>query len=122
MLTEFSEPLLVEPQPSRILQALTITVHFVALMPVVLLPMPGWGRLLAGLLAALFLLALVTARARGKLDSATERAYLKALRHLPAAMTRVLSVEEEVLVWAKRFASKEHALFLGRGIHWPIAM
>jgi glucosamine--fructose-6-phosphate aminotransferase (isomerizing) len=37
-------------------------------------------------------------------------------------MQRVLSVEEEVLVWAKRFAAKEHALFLGRGIHWPIAM
>ncbi len=73
-------------------------------------------------LAALFLLALVTARARGLLDSATERAYLRALRHLPAAMTRVLTVEEEVVVWAKRFSTKEHALFLGRGIHWPIAM
>jgi glucosamine--fructose-6-phosphate aminotransferase (isomerizing) len=73
-------------------------------------------------LAALFLLALVTARARGKIDSATERAYLKALRHLPAALQRVLGVEEEVLVWAKRFATKDHALFLGRGIHWPIAM
>jgi glucosamine--fructose-6-phosphate aminotransferase (isomerizing) len=73
-------------------------------------------------LAALFLLALVTARARGQLDAATERAYLTALRHLPAAMTRVLSAEEEVMVWAKRFSTKEHALFLGRGIHWPIAM
>jgi len=73
-------------------------------------------------LSALFLLALVIARARGKLDFDTERAYLKALRHVPAAMQRVLSVEEEVLVWAKRFAAKEHALFLGRGIHWPIAM
>ena len=73
-------------------------------------------------LAALFLLALITARARGQLDSATESAYLKALRHLPAAMTRVLGVEEEVRVWAKRFSTKEHVLFLGRGIHWPIAM
>jgi glucosamine--fructose-6-phosphate aminotransferase (isomerizing) len=73
-------------------------------------------------LAALFLLALVTARARGRLDSATERAYLKALRHLPTAMKRVLTCEEEVRVWAKRFAGKDHALFLGRGIHWPIAM
>ena len=73
-------------------------------------------------LAALFLLALVIARLRGKLDSAAERAYLKSLRHLPAAMARVLSVEEEVKVWAKRFSTKEHALFLGRGIHWPIAM
>jgi len=73
-------------------------------------------------LAALFLLVLVTARARGRLDSATERAYLKALRHLPAAMQRVLSVEEEIIIWARRFSTKDHALFLGRGIHWPIAM
>jgi glucosamine--fructose-6-phosphate aminotransferase (isomerizing) len=73
-------------------------------------------------LAALFLLALVTARARGHLDFDTERAYLKALRHLPAAVQRVLGVEEEILVWAKRFSTKEHALFLGRGIHWPVAM
>jgi glucosamine--fructose-6-phosphate aminotransferase (isomerizing) len=73
-------------------------------------------------LAALFLLALVTARARGRLDYDTERAYLKALRHLPGAIQRVLGVEEEVMVWARRFATKEHALFLGRGIHWPIAM
>ncbi len=73
-------------------------------------------------LAALFLLALVIAKVRGKLDLDTERAYLKALRHLPAAMTRVLAVEEEVKVWARRFSTKEHALFLGRGIHWPIAM
>jgi glucosamine--fructose-6-phosphate aminotransferase (isomerizing) len=73
-------------------------------------------------LAGLFLLALVTARARGRLDFDTERAYLKALRHLPSAMTRVLGTEEEVRVWARRFSTKEHALFLGRGIHWPIAM
>jgi glutamine---fructose-6-phosphate transaminase (isomerizing) len=33
-----------------------------------------------------------------------------------------MSVEEEILVWAKRFSTKDHALFLGRGIHWPIAM
>src|SRR4029079_7422610 len=51
-------------------------------------------------LAALFLLALVIARARGKLDFDTERAYLKALRHVRAAMQGVLSVEEEFLVWA----------------------
>src|SRR5262249_37224242 len=68
-------------------------------------------------LAAMFLLALVIARVRGTLDFDTERAYLKALRHLPVAMQRVLSVEEEVLVWARRFSTKQHALFLGRGIH-----
>ncbi len=73
-------------------------------------------------LAALFLLALVTARARGRIDFDTERAYLKALRRLPAAIQRVLGVEEEILVWARRFSTKEHALFLGRGINWPVAM
>jgi len=73
-------------------------------------------------LAALFLLALVTARARGCIDFDTERAYLKALRRLPAAIQRVLGVEEEILVWARRFSTKEHALFLGRGINWPVAM
>jgi glutamine---fructose-6-phosphate transaminase (isomerizing) len=73
-------------------------------------------------LAALFLLSLVTARLRGKLDGDTERAFLKALRHLPAALNEVLAVEPQVEAWAGRFAGKEHALFLGRGIHWPIAM
>jgi len=73
-------------------------------------------------LAALFLLALVTARLRGKLDTETERAHLKALRHLPAALNDALAVEQQVKAWAGRFAKKEHALFLGRGIHWPIAM
>jgi glutamine---fructose-6-phosphate transaminase (isomerizing) len=73
-------------------------------------------------LAALFLLALVIARARGRLDAKTEQAYLHSLRHLPAALNDVLGVEPEMAVWAARFASKEHALFLGRGIHWPIAM
>src|SRR5919109_1729251 len=73
-------------------------------------------------LAALFLLALVIARLRGRLDADAERAHLQALRHLPAAMNEVLAVEPRVAQWAARFATKEHALFLGRGVHWPIAM
>ena len=73
-------------------------------------------------LAALFLLSLVIGRLRGRLDPAVERAHLQALRHLPAAMNAVLATESQVAAWAARFASKEHALFLGRGIHWPIAM
>ncbi|HEY3077048.1 MAG TPA: glutamine--fructose-6-phosphate transaminase (isomerizing) [Burkholderiales bacterium] len=73
-------------------------------------------------LAALFLLALVIARLRGRLDAPAERAHLQALRHLPAAMNEVLATEVQVASWAARFAPKEHALFLGRGIHWPIAM
>jgi glucosamine--fructose-6-phosphate aminotransferase (isomerizing) len=73
-------------------------------------------------LAALFLLALVIAKLRGRLDTAAERAHLQALRHLPAAINQVLATEPQVAAWAARFAPKEHALFLGRGIHWPIAM
>jgi glutamine---fructose-6-phosphate transaminase (isomerizing) len=73
-------------------------------------------------LSALFLLSLVMARLRGRLDAAAERAHLEALRHLPAALNEVLSTEERVARWAQRFAAKHHALFLGRGVHWPIAM
>ena len=73
-------------------------------------------------LASLFLLTLVLARCRDKLAPEEEARHLAALRHLPAALQVVLQVEERVVEWAKRFASKSHALFLGRGIHYPIAM
>ena len=73
-------------------------------------------------LGALFLLTLVLARLRGRMDAVTERAHLQALRHLPVALGAALATEPQVVKWAARFASKDHALFLGRGIHWPIAM
>jgi len=73
-------------------------------------------------LAALFLLALVTAKVRGKLTPEKEREYLDSLRRLPGALNEVLQAEPEMSIWAARFATKDHALFLGRGIHWPIAM
>src|SRR4051794_1117012 len=73
-------------------------------------------------LGALFLLALVIGKVRGRLAADAERAHLQSLRHLPAAVNEVLAVEPRVAEWAARFAVKEHALFLGRGIHWPIAM
>lgn len=73
-------------------------------------------------LAALFLLALVLAKTRGKLSVGAERGHLKALRHLPIAMQAVLSLEESVIDWAGQFADKQHVLFLGRGAHSPIAM
>jgi glucosamine--fructose-6-phosphate aminotransferase (isomerizing) len=73
-------------------------------------------------LASLFLLTLVLARCKGRLSAEEEAKHLAALRHLPAALQVVLQVEERVMAWAKRFASKHHALFLGRGIHYPIAM
>ena len=73
-------------------------------------------------LAVLVLFAMVLAKLRGRLLPDREREMIAALRHLPAAIQHVLGVEAEVTAWAERFAEKEHALFLGRGIHYPIAM
>jgi glucosamine--fructose-6-phosphate aminotransferase (isomerizing) len=73
-------------------------------------------------LAALFLLTLVLAKTRGRLSTSDEQKHLHALRHLPAAVQQVLALEPEVEKWAKRFSDKKHALFLGRGMHYPIAM
>ena len=73
-------------------------------------------------LVAHFLLALTLAKVRGRLSAEEEAYWLRGLRHLPAAMSRVLECEPAVRHWANRFAPKEHALFLGRGVHFPIAM
>ncbi len=73
-------------------------------------------------LAALFLLTLVMAKVRNRLSAVQESAYIDQLRHLPVAVNKVLELEPEIEVWAKRFADKQHALFLGRGRHYPIAM
>jgi glucosamine--fructose-6-phosphate aminotransferase (isomerizing) len=72
-------------------------------------------------LAGLFLLTLALAQAKGRLSEAQEAAHLKAMRHLPAALSAVLALEPQVISWAEDFAGKEHALFLGRGLHYPIA-
>lgn len=73
-------------------------------------------------LTALFLLTLALAQVKGRGDADTEATYLKALRHLPVAIASVLALEPQIMAWADRFASKEHALFLGRGMHYPIAL
>ncbi len=73
-------------------------------------------------LTALFLLALALAKARGRLDAAAEAGHLRALRHLPKAIGAALALEPQVIAWAARFAKREHALFLGRGLHYPIAL
>ncbi len=73
-------------------------------------------------LASLVLLTLVLAKLRGRLTPERERELIHALRHLPLALSHVLEVEPLIKGWAARFASREHALFLGRGIHYPIAM
>lgn len=73
-------------------------------------------------LSALFLLTLLLAKANQRLSEADEKAYLDELRHLPIAVDRVLSLEPSIQAWSKHFANKHHALFLGRGRHYPIAL
>ena len=73
-------------------------------------------------LTALCLLTLALAQAKGNLSEEREAAMLKALRHLPVAIAAVLALEPQIMDWADRFASKENALFLGRGMHYPIAL
>jgi glucosamine--fructose-6-phosphate aminotransferase (isomerizing) len=73
-------------------------------------------------LAALVLLTMTLAKLRGRLGADREAKLMESLRHLPAALSHVLQVEPEVERWSEKFADREHALFLGRGIHYPIAM
>jgi glucosamine--fructose-6-phosphate aminotransferase (isomerizing) len=73
-------------------------------------------------LAALFLLTLALAQVRGHLTDEQEAAHLKAMRHLPVAISAVLALEPQIIAWAEEFARKENALFLGRGLHYPIAL
>ncbi len=73
-------------------------------------------------LAGLFLLTLCLAQAKGHLTDADEQRHLKAMRHLPAALQAVLALEPQIMAWADDFAKKENALFLGRGLHYPIAL
>ena len=73
-------------------------------------------------LAALFLLAVTLAKASGRLTPADELEHLTDLRHLPLAVQKVLALEPLIASWALHFANKHHALFLGRGLHYPIAL
>ena len=73
-------------------------------------------------LVALYLLTLVLAQLRGRLSDQAEAAALKALRHLPVALQSVLALEPQIIAWAESFCRRRHALFLGRGLHYPIAL
>src|SRR6202162_238144 len=73
-------------------------------------------------LTALFLLTLTLAKLRGRLTPEREAHWLQGLRHLPAAIQAVLALEPSIIAWAERFAKKQNALFLGRGLHYPIAL
>ncbi|AOK28115.1 MULTISPECIES: glutamine--fructose-6-phosphate transaminase (isomerizing) [Burkholderia] len=73
-------------------------------------------------LVALFVLAATLGKLRGHVDAAREADYLKQLRHLPAALNSVLALEPQIIAWSEEFARKENALFLGRGLHYPISL
>ena len=73
-------------------------------------------------LAGLFLLTLALAQSKGRLTENDEAAHVKAMRHLPVALAAVLALEPQVIAWAEDFAKMENALFLGRGLHYPIAL
>ncbi len=73
-------------------------------------------------LVALFTLALAIAKAKGRLDAQAEAAALEQLRFVPGSIQHALNLEPQIRGWAERFAAREHALFLGRGIHYPVAL
>ncbi|MDP3671887.1 MAG: glutamine--fructose-6-phosphate transaminase (isomerizing) [Telluria sp.] len=73
-------------------------------------------------LVALFLLTLTLAQVNGRLTDEEEAEHLKQMRHLPVAIAAVLALEPQIIAWAEEFARKENALFLGRGMHYPIAL
>jgi glucosamine--fructose-6-phosphate aminotransferase (isomerizing) len=69
-----------------------------------------------------FLLALTLAKLRNRLTAEDEARWLRGLRYLPAALQAALALEPQLIAWAGLFAKKQHALFLGRGPHYPIAL
>ena len=73
-------------------------------------------------LVALFALALVIAKARGRLTAEDEALHIEALRHLPGSVQHALNLEPQIAAWSEKFSPKQHALFLGRGLHFPIAL
>ncbi|MFC5429050.1 glutamine--fructose-6-phosphate transaminase (isomerizing) [Paraburkholderia denitrificans] len=73
-------------------------------------------------LVGLFILAATLGKLRGHVSAEQEAQYVKLLRHLPAALNGVLALEPQIIAWSEEFARKENALFLGRGLHYPIAL
>lgn len=73
-------------------------------------------------LVSLYLLAMTLAKINGRVSPEEEEKALRQLRHIPTALGAVLALEPQVIDWAERFALKQHALFLGRGLHYPIAL
>jgi glutamine---fructose-6-phosphate transaminase (isomerizing) len=72
-------------------------------------------------LAALGLLGIALARHHG-LRKAQETEFVHQLAHVPEMVERTLELDPQIAALAERFADKEHALFLGRGPSYPVAM
>jgi len=73
-------------------------------------------------LVALFALTITLAKLQGRISAEQEAAHLDALRQLPGSVQHALNLEPQIAQWARRFAEKNHALFLGRGVHYPVAL
>jgi len=73
-------------------------------------------------LAGLFALAVTLGKLNGKVKPEQEAGYIEALRQLPGSVQYALNLEPQIIAWAERFAPRQHALFLGRGVHYPIAL
>ncbi|KLD71691.1 glutamine--fructose-6-phosphate transaminase (isomerizing) [Xanthomonas pisi] len=73
-------------------------------------------------LAVLFQLTMVLGKLQGRIGEAEEADYLEQLRFLPGSVQHALNLEPQIMAWAERFSPKENALFLGRGLHYPIAL
>lgn len=73
-------------------------------------------------LVSLFALAITIAKLKGRLKPELESQYMDALRHLPVNVQHALNMEPQIRIWSEQFAAKEHALFLGRDVHYPIAL
>ncbi|KIA82196.1 glucosamine--fructose-6-phosphate aminotransferase [Chromobacterium piscinae] len=73
-------------------------------------------------LVGLFALAVTLGKTRGRVSAEQEAQYLDELRHLPGSVQHALNLEPQIKAWSERFAAKDDALFLGRGLHYPIAL
>ncbi len=73
-------------------------------------------------LVSLFALAVTLGKVRGRVTAEQESQYLAELRHLPGSVQHALNLEPQITAWSQQFAAKNDALFLGRGLHYPIAL
>ena len=73
-------------------------------------------------LAGLFLLTLAFGGVKGTVSEAKQTDYLQQMRHQPVAVQSVLALEPHLMQWAEAFSKKDNALFLGRGLHYPVAL